>query len=71
MQGASAHGQYGDNVMEMDWSVGKMLDALDKHGVTDNTIVYFSSDNGGHIEEFNVVTQEREGGYNGIFSGMF
>ena len=33
-------------MVQFDWSVGKVLSALDEHGLTDNTIVIFSSDNG-------------------------
>lgn len=33
----------------MDHAVGKILDALDKTGVADNTLVVFYSDNGGHF----------------------
>lgn len=44
--GASAHGAYGDNVEEMDWSVGELLGTLDRLGLARDTFVYFSSDNG-------------------------
>ena len=53
----------------MDWCNGRMLDKLDELGLTDNTLVYFSSDNGGHLEEYNEVKQQVEGGHNGIFRG--
>ena len=33
-------------VREIDWSVGQILDALNKHGIDDNTLVIFTSDNG-------------------------
>jgi arylsulfatase A-like enzyme len=45
-EGVSQHGAYGDNVEEMDWSVGELLGALERLGLDDNTWVYFSSDNG-------------------------
>jgi arylsulfatase len=32
--------------MEIDWSVGQVLAALDRHGLTQNTLVIFTSDNG-------------------------
>ena len=32
--------------MEIDWSVGQVLDALDKHEIADRTLVIFTSDNG-------------------------
>jgi len=45
--GQSAAGLYGDWIYELDRSVGRILDTLDKMGVADNTLVIFSSDNGG------------------------
>jgi arylsulfatase A-like enzyme len=45
-RGTSAIGIYGDFLHEMDWSVGQVLDALDRRGFTENTFVLFSSDNG-------------------------
>lgn len=45
-KGASGTGLYGDVIMELDWSVGEIMNALDENGVTENTIVIFSSDNG-------------------------
>ena len=44
--GSTTLGPRGDAIVEMDWCVGEMLDALDRHGLKENTIVVFSSDNG-------------------------
>lgn len=44
--GRSARGLYGDVVEEIDWSVGRVLDALRELELDDNTIVWFTSDNG-------------------------
>ncbi|MEM1067716.1 MAG: sulfatase [Planctomycetota bacterium] len=41
------HAVYAAMVEAMDQAVGKVLDQLDASGVTDNTIVIFTSDNGG------------------------
>jgi arylsulfatase A-like enzyme len=38
---------YGRMVVAMDKQVGRVLDALQQHGLSDNTIVVFTSDNGG------------------------
>jgi arylsulfatase A len=46
-QGTSKAGAYGDFVQELDWSVGEVLNAMDRLGLTKNTLVIFSSDNGG------------------------
>jgi arylsulfatase A-like enzyme len=44
--GRSAGGIYGDTIEEIDWSVGKILDALRAAGIERNTLVLFTSDNG-------------------------
>ena len=47
VQGArSQRGLYGDVVEELDWSVGEILAALKKHGLDEQTLVIFTSDNG-------------------------
>jgi arylsulfatase A-like enzyme len=45
-KGKSGISDYADFVMETDWSVGQVLDALEKAGVSKNTAVFLSSDNG-------------------------
>ncbi|MCX7006372.1 MAG: sulfatase-like hydrolase/transferase, partial [Kiritimatiellaeota bacterium] len=40
-------GLYGDWIHELDRSVGRILDTLDKQGLAKDTLVLFSSDNGG------------------------
>ena len=44
--GRSPRGLYGDVIEEIDWSVGEVLDALERHGVDDETLVIFTTDNG-------------------------
>ena len=44
--GKSLRGIYGDTIEEIDWSVGVILDHLKKLKLTDNTLVFFTSDNG-------------------------
>ena len=45
-QGKSGLGSYADFVMETDDGFRGILDALDRNGFTENTLVVFSSDNG-------------------------
>jgi arylsulfatase A len=45
-KGRSGAGLYGDVMLELDSSVGRILDALDEAGVADHTLVIFTSDNG-------------------------
>jgi arylsulfatase A-like enzyme len=37
---------YSDVMLELDWSVGQVMDAVKRNGLDDNTLVMFSSDNG-------------------------
>jgi arylsulfatase A-like enzyme len=46
-RGTSEIGQLGDYITELDYHVGEITDALEELGLTDNTILVFSSDNGG------------------------
>ncbi|MFA6543320.1 MAG: arylsulfatase [Limisphaerales bacterium] len=50
-KGTSKAGKYGDFVHELDWSVGDLLATLDRLKLTDNTLVIFTSDNGGVYEK--------------------
>ncbi|MCU0721600.1 MAG: arylsulfatase [Pirellula sp.] len=52
-KGTSSAGPYGDWIHELDASVGEILKALDEKGFADNTIVVFTSDNGGVYRPFN------------------
>jgi len=45
-KGKSERGIYGDVIMEIDWSVGQIVDALQKQQILDNTLIIFTSDNG-------------------------
>jgi len=45
-KGKSPRGLYGDVIMEIDWCVGQILATLRKHGLDDNTLVIYTSDNG-------------------------
>ena len=45
-KGKSKQGLYGDVMMEVDWSVGEIMKALERNGLDKNTLVIFTSDNG-------------------------
>lgn len=45
-RGKSEQGLYGDVMMEIDWSVGEIMKALDNNGVAENTVFIFTTDNG-------------------------
>jgi arylsulfatase A len=45
-EGKSEQGMYGDVIMEIDWSVGQILDAISRNDLDEHTLVVFTSDNG-------------------------
>jgi len=64
--GKSSIGPYGDALLQHDHAVGEILDAIEKAGIEDNTIVIYISDNGstpiGGPAEY-------RGGSNGMYTG--
>lgn len=44
--GKSQAGVFGDFMLDFDWQVGQILEALDRNGLRDNTLVIVTSDNG-------------------------
>lgn len=51
-QGSSGYGLYADGMMEHDHQVGQLLDRLDDLGISDNTIVIHSTDNGSQTNTY-------------------
>ncbi|MDD4107833.1 MAG: sulfatase-like hydrolase/transferase, partial [Prolixibacteraceae bacterium] len=49
--GTTGMGPRGDAIAEFDWSVGQILEALDRLGLADNTMVILSSDNGPVVDD--------------------
>lgn len=45
-QGKTTLGYRGDAMVQFDWATGEVLKALEENGLSENTIVIFSSDNG-------------------------
>ena len=50
-QGKSEAESYGDFVVEFDWAVGEIMAELEKQGISDNTLLIVTSDNGGKITD--------------------
>ncbi|MBA4147584.1 MAG: arylsulfatase [Verrucomicrobia bacterium] len=68
----SPFGKYGDFIHELDWSVGEILKALDQYKLADNTLVIFTSDNGGvaHLNNPSAGAAMKAGlAINGPFKG--
>ncbi|GAA0560077.1 sulfatase family protein [Chitinophaga japonensis] len=49
--GKSGMGPRGDAILQLDWCVGRLLHTLDSLGLTDKTLVIFSSDNGPVLDD--------------------
>lgn len=45
-KGKSKNGPWGDSVEELDWSTGQILDKLQELGISEHTLVVWTSDNG-------------------------
>lgn len=48
-KGTGQCGLYGDFIHELDWMVGEILQSLEDNSLSDNTLVIFTSDNGGML----------------------
>jgi uncharacterized sulfatase len=70
--GQSEAGLYGDVVEHLDAGIGRMMDALEAHGLIDNTLVIVTSDNGPWFEGDQGASRGRKGGtYEGGFRVPF
>ncbi len=49
-QGKTQAGPHGDFIHQLDWTVGQLMETLDKLGVAENTIVILTSDNGPEVD---------------------
>ncbi len=61
-------GEYADVVAQLDWTVGQVLDALDRIGASDGTLVIFTSDNGSFMGGI-PVPNHADHASNGIWRG--
>jgi len=61
--GTSPRGPFGDAAEEMDWVAGQIVDTINDLGLSNNTIVYFTSDNGPWL------IRNQSGGSVGLFTG--
>ena len=48
LRGISGQDEYADGMVEHDMHIGKFLEKLDQLGISDNTILFYSTDNGPH-----------------------
>ncbi len=69
-QGKSGVSKYADFIIETDWCVGQIMGALERQGLSDNTLLIFAADNGtspkckfDELEEKNVHLREHWRGH--------
>jgi arylsulfatase len=51
-RGRSGQDEYGDGMLEHDGHVGQLLDKLDELGIAEDTLIYYSTDNGPHMNSW-------------------
>ncbi len=52
LRGVSDQDEYADGMVEHDMHIGQFLDLLDELGIVDNTLVFYSTDNGPHMNSW-------------------
>lgn len=57
-KGKTSVGPYGDFVNQVDSSVGRVIDAINDAGIADDTIVFYSSDNGSYMYRLKVGAKD-------------
>ncbi|WP_295124901.1 arylsulfatase [uncultured Chitinophaga sp.] len=50
-RGKSGLGYRGDAILQLDWTVGEIMAQLESSGITNNTLIVFSSDNGPVVDD--------------------
>jgi arylsulfatase A-like enzyme len=62
--GTTSMGARGDVIAELDWTVGEIMAALDRNGLTENTLLLFTSDNGPVLDDgYRDAAAEKVGGH--------
>ena len=69
-KGTSQAGLYGDYIHELDWMVGEIVKSLEKNKLTDNTLIVFTSDNGGMLNLGGRIAVEKGHKMNGDLLGF-
>jgi arylsulfatase A len=67
---SSDAGPYGDSIHELDWMVGEITKALEEEGLVENTLLIFTSDNGGMFNRGGQTAWEAGHRLNGKLLGM-
>ena len=74
-KGSSGTNDYGDFVLQVDWTVGEILKILKKHHLEERTLIIFTSDNGcspeADFEDLARFGHDPSGGYRGAKADIF
>ena len=57
--GKTDAGEYGDFIYELDYRIGRILNALEENGLSENTVVIFTSDNGAESIFYDLILKYR------------
>ncbi|MFR9634938.1 MAG: arylsulfatase [Rikenellaceae bacterium] len=68
--GSSKAGIYGDYIQELDWVVGEVMECLSREGIDKNTLVIFTSDNGGMLNNAGQAARDLGHKQNGDLLGF-
>ena len=69
-KGTSQAGLYGDYIHELDWMVGEIVKSLEENGLTENTMIIVTSDNGGMLNLGGRIAVEQGHKINGDLLGF-
>ncbi len=69
-KGTSQAGLYGDYIHELDWMVGELVKTLEENGLTENTMIIFTSDNGAMLNLGGRIAVEKGHKINGDLLGF-
>jgi arylsulfatase A-like enzyme len=70
-EGKSGQGVYGDWILEGDWVLGQIVEALRRNGLAENTLLVASSDNGAEGREYPPLRGSKRSIYEGGHRGPF
>lgn len=69
-KGTSQAGLYGDFIHELDWMVGEIVKSIEDNGLTENTMIIFTSDNGAMLNLGGRIAVEKGHKINGDLLGF-
>ncbi|WP_299667916.1 arylsulfatase [uncultured Polaribacter sp.] len=68
--GTSEAGPYGDFIHELDWMISEIVKTLEEEGLSENTLLIVTSDNGGMLNRGGQTAREADHHQNGAYLGF-